>query len=91
MLGQMGQMVGSAGNQMALQAGHGMQEAHSTGQQLMTMQAQNQAEARRGMAERHKINQDTTTKVNEMQRESYVMRMKSSQKLSTSIHRVLTS
>lgn len=88
MLGQMG---GSMANQGALQAGQMLQEGASTQQQLMTMQAQNAAEARRGMAERHKINQDTTTKVNEMQRESYVMRMKSSQKLSTSIHRVLTS
>ncbi|MFA5504235.1 MAG: hypothetical protein WC314_03490 [Vulcanimicrobiota bacterium] len=67
------------------------QESNSNRNQTAQTYAQMRAENSKTSAQIHQVNQETATKVSEMARETYVHRRKSSDKLHSSIVKLMTS
>ena len=74
------QQWNSVNNQRQMMMAQMNQENASTFQQINTIQQQIQSEAQKAQAQRHQIRQETDNKVREMANETYVNRVKTSDK-----------
>lgn len=93
-----GGLLGGLGNQMTSQANFGLlqgmqgaQDTSSTMNQMAQMQAQMQSEKTKTAAQIFQIQQETKTKVSEMQRETWVNKRKSTDKIHEKVKQLMMS
>lgn len=94
----LGGLAGGLGNQMTSSANFGMlqsmqgaQDTSSTMNQMAQMQAQMQSEKTKTAAQIFQIQQETKTKVSEMQRETWVNKRKSTDKIHEKVKQLMMS
>lgn len=75
----------STANMWAMTQAQSAQESNSTQQQIMTIQQQMRSENQKGVAQRHQIQQETNNKLRDMANETYINRVKSSDKHQKSV------
>ncbi len=78
--GNQQQQLASFGNQQQMQQAQMAQEANSTQQQIATVQQQMLSENQKAEAQRHQIRMETANKIREMNNETYINRLKTSDK-----------
>jgi hypothetical protein len=74
------QQLNSLRNQQQMQQAQMAQENNSTYQQINTVQQQIQSENQKAQAQRHQLRLETDNKVREMANETYINRVKTSDK-----------